>query len=146
MKKHFHLRFKIQLPAMVKYIDPTYNECRLWASRLLAQFFKEGAVIISIDESNFRVDAFKRRKWTFVPDNRSVCNLMSSTALDTESQLPPIDQALLPAPIVSSSPAAVEEGNVESELLTRSRSLIKGCSKRTKQARASSKSNSNQLR
>ena len=102
-------------------------------------------MIISIDESNFRVDAFKRRKWTFVPDNRSVCNLMSSTALDTESQLPPIDQALLPAPIVSSSPAAVEEGNVESELLTRSRSLIKGCSKRTKQARASSKSNSNQL-
>ena len=36
LKKHFHLRFKSQSPAIVKYIDPTYNERRLWASRLLA--------------------------------------------------------------------------------------------------------------
>ena len=67
LKKHFHLRFKAAKPAMVKYIDPTYNERRLWVSRLLAQFFKEKAVIISIDESNFRLDAFKRRKWVFAP-------------------------------------------------------------------------------
>lgn len=36
LKKHFHLRFKTQPPAMVKYLDPTFNERRLWASRLLA--------------------------------------------------------------------------------------------------------------
>jgi hypothetical protein len=41
-----------------------------------------------------------RRKWTFLPDNRSVCNIMSSSALDTESQLPPIDPSLLPEPIL----------------------------------------------
>ena len=36
LKKHFHLRFKAAKPAMVKYIDPTYNERRLWVSRILA--------------------------------------------------------------------------------------------------------------
>ena len=36
LKKHFRLRFKAAKPAMVKYIDPTYNERRLWVSRILA--------------------------------------------------------------------------------------------------------------
>ena len=36
LKKHFHLKYKSVNPAMVKYIDPTYNERRLWVSRILA--------------------------------------------------------------------------------------------------------------
>ena len=36
LKKHFHLKYKSVNPSMVKYIDPTYNERRLWVSRILA--------------------------------------------------------------------------------------------------------------
>lgn len=90
LKKHFHLRYKASKPAMVKYIDPTYNERRLWVSRLLAQFFKEEAVIISIDESNFRVDAFRRRKWVFAPTQRSVSKILNSNVIEIESKLPPL--------------------------------------------------------
>ena len=34
--KHVHLRFKSVSSAMTRYIDPVYNEKRLWVSRLLA--------------------------------------------------------------------------------------------------------------
>ena len=36
LKRHFHLRYKAVSPALVRYIDPTYNERRLWLARLLA--------------------------------------------------------------------------------------------------------------
>jgi len=36
LKRHFHLKYKAVSPAMVRYIDPTYNEKRLWTARLLA--------------------------------------------------------------------------------------------------------------
>jgi hypothetical protein len=67
MKSRFHLKFRAASPAMVRFLDPTYNEKRLWVSRLLAQFILEDALIISIDESNFRSDSFSKRKWTFAP-------------------------------------------------------------------------------
>ena len=97
-------------------------------------------MIISIDESNFRVDGFKRRKWTFLPDNRSVCSIMNRSALETESQLPPIDPAYLPDPVVAPAVDAPEESNVATTLMTRSRSLIKGCSKRTTEVQTRSRS------
>ena len=40
----------------LKYRDPAYNEKRLWISRMLSQFMLEDAVIITVDESNFRSD------------------------------------------------------------------------------------------
>ena len=36
MKSRFHLKFRAASPAMVRFLDPTYNEKRLWVSRLLA--------------------------------------------------------------------------------------------------------------
>ena len=36
LRRHFHLRYKSLAPAMVRYVDPTFNEKRLWAARLLA--------------------------------------------------------------------------------------------------------------
>lgn len=67
---------------MVRYLDPTYNEKRLWVSRLLAQFHKEGAVIISIDESNFRVDSFPKRKWVLEARMDRVNDLLRRGMLD----------------------------------------------------------------
>jgi hypothetical protein len=32
-------------------------------SRLLAQFLLDGALLVSVDESNFRMDAFKKFSW-----------------------------------------------------------------------------------
>lgn len=87
LKKHFHLKFKASKAQMVRYLDPTYNEKRLWVSRLLAQFHKEDAVIISIDESNFRLDSFPKRKWVLEAKMDRVGDLIRSGALDKEQLL-----------------------------------------------------------
>ena len=57
MKKEFNLKYKRVEKANAKYRDPSFNEKRLWISRLVAQFIKEEVILISIDESNFRHDA-----------------------------------------------------------------------------------------
>lgn len=67
LRKHFHLRFKAMPAAMVRYHDPLYNEKRVWVARLLAQLYNEGAIIISLDESNFRQDILGNRRWRFQP-------------------------------------------------------------------------------
>jgi hypothetical protein len=36
LHKDFHLRLRAAAPALVRYVDPTYNHKREWASRLLA--------------------------------------------------------------------------------------------------------------
>jgi hypothetical protein len=41
IKEDFHLKHCTFQGSMHKYQDPTYNEKRLWISRLLAQFFKD---------------------------------------------------------------------------------------------------------
>ena len=79
LREHFHLSFKSASPAMVRYLDPTYNEKRLWVSRLLAQFLLEDVTIISIDESNLRSDCFKRRKWCFNPKLGTINQLLNGT-------------------------------------------------------------------
>lgn len=52
----FHLKYGPLEQANLKYRDPTFNEKRLWISRLLAQFMFEDTLIVSVDESNFRSD------------------------------------------------------------------------------------------
>ena len=54
IKEELHMRFRASFGAKVMYNDPTYDEKRLWISRLLAQLYLEGAVIISLDESSFK--------------------------------------------------------------------------------------------
>ena len=55
---------------MVKYKNPDFDEKRLWGCRLLAQFLADNALIISVDESNFRHDNIKEYKWQFVEKDR----------------------------------------------------------------------------
>lgn len=55
------------MQANLKYKDPSFNEKRLWVSRLLAQFMFEDVVIISVDESHFRSDTLPHRQWQFKP-------------------------------------------------------------------------------
>jgi hypothetical protein len=63
MKLKFNLRFKKLDKANTKYRDSSYNEKRLWVSRLVAQFLMEDAVVICVDESNFRHDALPNKQW-----------------------------------------------------------------------------------
>jgi hypothetical protein len=63
LRKRYHLNLKRLNPADFRYKDPYYNEKRLWVSRLLAQFLLDGALLVSVDESNFRMDAFKKYSW-----------------------------------------------------------------------------------
>lgn len=65
LKSTFHLKFGKADKANPKYRDPSFNEKRLWVSRLLAQFFLEDALIISVDESNFRSDYLASKQWSF---------------------------------------------------------------------------------
>jgi len=63
----FHLKFKANSTASIRYLDPVYNEKRLWVSRLLTWFMMQDMLVISIDESNFRTDAMIKRTWKFAP-------------------------------------------------------------------------------
>ena len=67
LKHVFHLHYKKLNTANFKYRDPTYNEKRLWVSRMLAHFVLEDYVVISIDETNFRNDSTHQRQWEFNP-------------------------------------------------------------------------------
>jgi hypothetical protein len=51
-----------------KYFEATYAEKRLWVSRLLTQFHHDGAVIVSVDESNFKSELDKDWCWQFNHD------------------------------------------------------------------------------
>ena len=68
LRTHFKLKFKKLEKANVKYNDPTYNEKRLWVSKLLTQFIIEDAIIVSVDESNFRSDVIMNKQWQFNPN------------------------------------------------------------------------------
>ena len=65
LKEKFNLRYGKLETANLKYRDPTYNEKRLWVSRLLAQLMYEDVIIVTVDESNFRSDALPSRQWAF---------------------------------------------------------------------------------
>jgi hypothetical protein len=67
LNHRFHLRYGKFGPANFKYGDPAFDEKRLWVTRLLAQFFLEEVVLISVDESNFRSDVIPRTQWSFSP-------------------------------------------------------------------------------
>src|SRR5690242_5513851 len=62
---HFKLAYGRLLHANLKYRDPTYDEKRLWISRLMAQFLHDNLVIVCIDESNFRSECIPNKQWQF---------------------------------------------------------------------------------
>ena len=59
LREDLHLRFLRYDSAKDRYQDPTFDNKRLWVSRLLSQFLIDGALIISIDESHIRHDSRK---------------------------------------------------------------------------------------
>jgi hypothetical protein len=61
LKTKFKLKYKKLEKANIKYSDPLYNEKRLWVSKLLTMFLIEDAVIISVDESNFRSEVLMNK-------------------------------------------------------------------------------------
>jgi hypothetical protein len=65
MKKKFNLSYSRLDKANTQYRNPKYNDKRMWVCRLLAQFIKEDAIIICVDESNFRHDALPSKQWQF---------------------------------------------------------------------------------
>ena len=65
LKSTFHLKYGALQKANLKYRDPTYNDKRLWISKLLAQFLKDEAIVVSVDESNFRSDSLPSKQWQF---------------------------------------------------------------------------------
>ena len=70
LKNDFGLRYKSYNGAIVRYKDPEFNEKRLWVCRILSQFITDGALIISIDESNFRHDNTKQYQWQLLNRDR----------------------------------------------------------------------------
>ena len=70
LKNDIGLRYKRFDGALIRYKDPEFDEKRLWVCRILSQFIADGALVISIDESNFRHDNTKQHKWQFVDQDR----------------------------------------------------------------------------
>lgn len=67
LKQRYHLKYTSYNTAQIRYEDPSFDEKRLQVSRLLAQFLLDGALIISIDESNIRSDSVMKKKWSLKP-------------------------------------------------------------------------------
>lgn len=67
LKQRYHLKYTAYNTAQIRYEDPSFDEKRLQVSRLLSQFLLDGALIISVDESNIRSDSVLRKKWSFKP-------------------------------------------------------------------------------
>jgi hypothetical protein len=63
LKDDFKLRFRRYDGAMARYKDPTFDEKRVWACRLLAQFLTDDALVVSIDESHLRSDQASGYRW-----------------------------------------------------------------------------------
>ena len=54
LREDFQLRYRVANAAKIKYNDVSFDDKRVWVSRLLAQFLLSGVVIVSIDESSFK--------------------------------------------------------------------------------------------
>ena len=91
LKREFKLSYRAASPALTRYLDPSYNPKRVWVSRLLAQFVHEGALVISLDESNFRSDSgFKAKQWRFTPKVANVSQMIHGLQLEEERLLGPL--------------------------------------------------------
>ncbi len=61
--EQFNIKYGPFNASRYRYEDPNYDEKRLQVCRLLAQFHLEGAIIVSIDESNFKHGALPNHRW-----------------------------------------------------------------------------------
>ena len=59
----FGLTFKTARPELARYNDESFDEKRVWISRLVTQFMMDEVMIISIDESNFQSSYGPGKKW-----------------------------------------------------------------------------------
>ena len=98
LTEKFYMRFGRLQTTTTKYFEGTYSEKRLWVSRLLAQFFLDGAIIISVDESNFKSELTKNWCWQF--NNPKMNNVFRAVQEEVkvqaddssdQSDLPPFD-------------------------------------------------------
>ncbi len=79
LRQEFRLRFRKLDGATVNYIDPHFDEKRLWASRLLSQFLLDDYLLISVDESHIRSDKAKKYAWQFVGNDRGFKKVLYTT-------------------------------------------------------------------
>ena len=49
--------------ANCRYNDPLFDDKRLWVARLLAQFLRDDAIILSVDESAFHAVNNPAKHW-----------------------------------------------------------------------------------
>ena len=63
LREHFGLTFKTARPELARYNDESFDEKRVWISRLVTQFMMDEVLIISIDESNFQSSYGPGKKW-----------------------------------------------------------------------------------
>lgn len=67
LRLRYHLHYSKFDSSSYRYRDPTFNEKRLWICRMLSQLIHDKALVICVDESNFRTDSIKGMAWQFNP-------------------------------------------------------------------------------
>ena len=63
LRDDFQLRYRVANAAKIKYNDVSFDDKRVWVSRLLAQFMITDVIIVSIDESSFKQEGVAKRFW-----------------------------------------------------------------------------------
>lgn len=75
LREDFQLRFRAANAAKIKYNDVSFDDKRVWVSRLLAQFMVSGVVIVSIDESSFKSEGVVKQYWQ--PGSKTIQQLFN---------------------------------------------------------------------
>jgi hypothetical protein len=76
LMEDFQLRFRAANAANIKYNDVSFDDKRVWVSRLLSQFLLAGVVVVSIDESSFKQEGVAKRFWQ--ASSKTIRELFSS--------------------------------------------------------------------
>ena len=73
LRDEFQLRYRVANAAKIKYNDVSYDDKRVWVSRLLSQFMVTDVVIVSIDESSFKQEGISKQYWQ--PSSKTIKQL-----------------------------------------------------------------------
>jgi hypothetical protein len=112
LRDDFQLRFRVANAAKIKYNDMSFDEKRVWISRLLAQFLMSGVIIVSIDESSFKKEGVTKQYWQ--PSSKTIKQVFNQAPFrqDVASQSISVEESKQ-APTISTPTKPAENKEVK---------------------------------
>jgi len=101
LHRDYCLAYRPAPPSKVGYSDPSFNEKRLWVSRILAQLVLDDVLVVSVDESSFRANNISGKEWQLnrgalfhrFPPSGTLYNQNNSQSRNSPRTLSPVHSA-----------------------------------------------------